>query len=500
MEEVARTRPYDLEWLRTALPRRQGTEYLGMFQDNILYYPPIGSPTGHKVAVLDLLTRQNFKPNFADTDLTQSPDGVVSHGQALLAIERTRQIYWCNKKLYLAMMDTLLENYMHVTGIIKSRVSAKSRANVERQIGQNGANILKGIQRDTGILRGAYGQNYASGVGRWGSGYGKISDRPASQVKWLYDVVNRLSMNTAGCLMLMEDMSCTMGALVTALNGLYTEWQRDNSKEFPYEESSPQAMLFVKRCFIPPHDQPRVVFDSKSVISDVSVQDKQKVNYIRIEPTIGANNKFVVFEKENWLGYSRSEPPNTRSKILSVLVAYNFFDTARLWVETWGEPNPAPVTYNVVADPSKFADLTRLVPDLADIFNDHNINTTLTVAQTKRLVQDLTGNCPDFTASDDVHPMANTYPAKAKESVYKPPPGEGEVIGESEGGRAYGGGIAESEPDETRIAKDIEETYPSKVTTIPLTKEQKKEADKETDGNWMLLGLAALAVAAFHLR
>ena len=90
-------------------------------------------------------------------------------------------------------------------------------------------------------------------------------------------------------------------------------------------------------------------------------------------------------------------------------------------------------------------------------------------------------------------------PGRAKESVYKAPPKEGEVIGESESGPAKGG-IAEPEPDLSRVAKDIEQTYASGVTTIPLTKEQQKAADKESNGNWMLLALAALGVAAFNMR
>ena len=121
------------------------------------------------------------------------------------------------------------------------------------------------------------------------------------------------------------------------------------------------------------------------------------------------------------------------------------------------------------------------------------------MAQTKQLIKELTGNCPDFKASDDVHPTANMNPGRTKESVYKAPPKEGEVIGERESGPAKGG-IAEPEPDPSRVAKDIEQTYASGVTTIPLTKEQQKAADKESNGNWMLLALAGLGVLAFNLR
>ena len=500
MQQVARVRPFDLEWLRTALPKREGTDYLGLFRDNILYYPPVGSPAGHSFTVLDILQRQNWKPNFDDTDLTQTTDGVVPYAHALVATERYRQIHWCNKKLYLEMMETLLQNYIYLSGVVRASVNPKSRTSVERQIGQNRAQILKGLQRDQLNLTGSYGANYASRNGPWKKDYGNIKgDTPASKTRWLIDVISKLSVNVAGCQMLME-RGCTMEALVFALDGLYTEWQRDNSRPFPYVEASPQAMLFIKRCYLPPHEQPKVVFDRRSVISRVNIENKQKINYIRIEPTIGASNKFVVFEKDNWLGFSMSEPPETRSKILAVLVAYNFFDTAKQWVETWGEPDPAPVTYNVIADPKKYSDLARQVPDLANVFDAQTGSVMLTVAQTKQLVKELTGNCPDFKATDDVHPTANMNPGRAKESVYKAPPGEGEVVGESESGPARGGIEEPDSDDDTRIQKELEETYASKVTTIPQTKEQKKAAADEANGNWMLLALAALGVVAFNMR
>ena len=499
MEEVPRDRPFDLEWLRTALPSHPTMEYLTLFRDNLLYYPPVGSPAGHSASVLSILTSHDPHKDFADNDLTQTPNGVVPYRQALLATERIRQVYHPTKKIFIAMMDTLLENYMHATSVVSAGVQKKSRANVTRQVNQNRSAILAGVARDLALLKTNYGADYASSVGAWKKNYGRIeNDTPSSKVRWMLDVIQKLQFDKKQCLMLM-DKGCTMEALVIALSGLRTQWQRDNAKPFPYEESSPHAMLFVRRCYLSPHDQQKVVFDRRSVTSTVTVKENKKVNYIRIEPTIGASNKFVVFEKDNWFAFSMSDPPETRSRIIAILIAYNFFDTAKIWIETWGDPNPEPVTYNVIEDPTKFATLSRLVPDLRDVFNDQKGTVMLTVAQTKQLVKELTGNCPDFKASDEVHPTANKNPGRAKESVYKAPPKEGEVIGERESGPAKGG-IAESEPDVTRVAKEIEGIYESRVTTIPLTKEQQKAADKESDGNWMLLALAGLGVLAYNMR
>ena len=142
-----------------------------------------------RTQICRIITRQNWKPNFDDTDLTQTTDGVVPYAHALVATERYRQIHWCNKKLYLEMMETLLQNYIYLSSVVRGNVNPKSRTNVERQIGQNRAQILKGLQHDQAVLTGSYGAGYASRVGPWKKDYGNIKgDTPASKTRGLLDV------------------------------------------------------------------------------------------------------------------------------------------------------------------------------------------------------------------------------------------------------------------------------------------------------------------------
>ena len=490
MEETEAVKPIDLEWLRGRLPRDKSDSrtYLKKFWDNILYYPPNGSWDKHHKNILSIL-KENPEADFKDNDTTMTPGGAVTYKHALIAIERARQLYYCNTKLYVQLARILVDNFVHMCRAIPQdpKVKGSFADEFKKSIQEAKSGVLKGVQQDLRIIQQT--RDYTRGVGPYKAGYKGVADNtPASKFYWLLDIINLRNPDLATIEMITEEGS-TLERLVTAIGGFEAIWGRMSNSKMPCR--NPRWKLFIRQCYLQPHKQTMVALDRTSVVS--TAQAENGVYDLQIMPTVGVSNRYKCYDKKDWQG---TDNISTRLRDMQIFLAYNLFDTAVKWLRLWGEP-PDPVT---LATLSTYGELDRLVPNLRDEFADQADKTVqITVPQFAQMCKELTGTRPDFRADNKVDPVTNTNPAVAKESVARPEPGEGDIVGTAEEGSAGKGGLEPPDEDDDAVARAVKETYPQKVTTIPLTEEQKKAAQKEADGNWMLVALAVLGVVAFNM-
>ena len=491
MEQTEALKPIDLEWLVTSLPRDRSDSrtHLEIFWRNVLYYPPKGSWDKHHKSILNIM-KENPDADFKDNDTTMTIGGAVTYSQALIACERARQLYYCNTKLYVQLARCLVDNFVHMCRAIPQdkKVKGDFLNEFKKSIQESKSEILKGVQRDTRKIE--ILKDYTRGVGAWKANYRGLApdNTPCNKFYWLLDIINLRNPDQATIEMIMEEGS-TLERLVTAICGLEAIWGRMSNSKMPCV--NPRWKLFCTQLYLSPHSQMTVTLDRRSVVS--TAQAENGVYDLYIMPTVGASNKYKCYARNDWQGTGNI---GTRLNDMKVFMAYNLFDTAVKWLRTWGEP-PDPVT---LATLSSYADLDRLVPNLRDEFADQADKTVLiTVPQFAQMCKELTGTRPDFRADNSVDPVTNTNPSVPKESVARPEAGEEDIVGTAEEGSAGKGGLEPPDEDEDAVARAVRKTYPQRVTTIPQTEEQKKAAQKEADGNWMLAALAILGLVAFNM-
>jgi len=484
MPSSKRISPVNLEWLRNSLPRSKNGDraYLQPFYDNVLYYPPKESRDKVHSTVMSVLQSDPIA-DFADTDMTTSEGGAVSYLHALYAIERQRQLYYCDRTLLVSICTILADNWDHMLNKVPSQITPQQRPRLKEIMGQAHSDILVGIKRDQKTLEEHIGPSFWGKTGPWKKDYGGSSYSSASKAYWLLDCIDEVGEFPYELTDLMLAKGGMCNALVVALQQVDQLWKKRSIRKLPC--ASPRYKLFIRTMYQEPTKTEMVAIDKTSVVVEcLTDRDSNVDSYnISLQPAVGTE-RFASWVQEDWLGVSNI---GNRAKQMSVCVAYNLFQTAYTWIKEWGEPDPTPLLLPDLAD---YRTWSQKIADVNTYFIRHQIPVELTVAQYSRMVKELTGHTPDFKATDDVNPMTGMTATHRKEDQVipdeRPPLEEGEVPG----------GLEPPDDDDT-LRKKLEKTYASRDVTVPQTQEQKEKEESESNGNWMILLLAAVCAVAF---
>ena len=475
--------PVNMEWLKDVLPMSAHGDrgYLATFYNNILYYPPKTSKDQLHSTVMSILQCDPVA-DFADSDMTTSPEGIVTYHQALYAIERQRQLYYCDRRLLISIGTILADNWDHVLNTVPKAISPASRTHCKVLMEQASQLIFKGLQRDHGILEAHVGERYY-GKNNWTKGYGGSQFDSSSKAYWLLDCIDALGEMSVGLVDLLLQKDGMIHALVSSLTDIELLWKKRSVSKMP--SATRRYRLFTQQMYKDPTKTEMIALDGNAVKTEnFTDRDTMTDQYnIVLQPAVGSE-RITSWQKEDWLGMSNIQK---RAKEMSIFVAYNIFNSAYSWLREWGNPDSTPVT---LADLKDYRAWSQLVPDINTYFIRHQRAVELTVAQYSQMVKELSGHTPDFKAKD-FNPMTGETSSVAKEDATIPD--EGRPLEQGE----VPGGLEEPDDDDDTLRGKLKNTYASKVVTVPQTKEQKEKEDSESNGNWMILILAAVGAVAF---
>jgi hypothetical protein len=378
--------------------------HLETFRLNVLHIAKRGGKTYLSVGeMLDgAETVNDLSVDYSVAQTGMDPVGVSSK-LSMYALERLRQLYHCNRTLYLHIFGKLCTyvkdayNYTNNANYQSFPKAQQWHPSAQKELSDLNAamdtELGSALSKEVGFV----GEKYKD----WGCpGTDRMS--PSDAISRAYDVhraISKLSSISPEIVDQLLTRESSVNKLIDWLHG-YQTITRKYMKTDMTSPVSQNYLLFVKQVYPKPYNRlgQQVVLNNQTVVVSSNQQTYPKFSLdfhsqydllVRIKNANGSTHTYV--DQKDFMSLTKDW--GRRNDWIRIFIAFNMFDLAHMWVVPWGDKmrlsNSGPGLYKTLSQNNLVQPLLKQLTEFRDKMYSQ--------AQFETIIGELVGEKPDLS-------------------------------------------------------------------------------------------------------